>query len=103
MKKSYSALKTVSTITTICGYVILITGLTLAAFYFVYYRYSDVWYQVYLIPLISAILGLILALPFWAIGQFINLFIDVANNIHTVNENTYFIATSIDKVTSKKI
>lgn len=92
MKKSYSALSTVSVLSIVVGYINLSFGFIIALVLFVSNAYIESPALRIIVPVGVILASLLLALPFWAIGQFIKLCINVAEDINTMNENTFFIA-----------
>ena len=107
MKKSYSSLNTLSTIITVLGYINLFAGLIISFVMFNSIN-SDTSIQYHSgLAVISAIgiilLTLLSSLFFWALGQFIKLCINVANDISVINENTFYIANNIPKKEKNKI
>ena len=98
MAKSYSSLRVISKAFIVLGYINLFAGLIVACFYITYNLTSD-----YSLPMIImgaigiAFASLILALIEWAIGQFIALTINTADNIANVADNVYLIAKSVEE------
>lgn len=79
---------------TALGYLILIAGLI---FGFLYLSRGNKDFTIILIPLSSFLGSFLLAIPCWAAGEFIQLWINVANDISNINDNAFFIADILGK------
>lgn len=97
MKKSYSGLTTVSIISIVFGYVWVVLGMIIGIFYLYYYSQNTNPVTGIFALSVSILAGFAIALPFWAMGQFIKLWISVANDISTTNENIYYMAERLSK------
>lgn len=97
MKKSYSALSTVSKIFTVLGYMVIFVGLWFCLFVLsLPAKEGEPNYTI--IFLIGTIFTTFLtSITFWGASQFIKLWIDIATDIHNINENAFYIADLIAK------
>lgn len=101
MKKSYSSLNTLSAIIIVLGYLNLFVGIIISVFIFNTIK-SDTSVQyndgLAIVSTIGAILLTLLSSLFlWAIGQFIKLCVNIAQDISTVNDNVFYIAEILAK------